>query len=169
MFTTLGLRCGHEEVFKPDEARIWESDLPGEASWLAAPFLPELDDDVLVLHQRRDRLQSALSLVRHGFFSEGDIYRRYAENWVPTGYGEAVDKALLFHDAWHALIEQGLRGRPHIGYQVEHLDEDLLRRICGFLGWIPSPAKIYSALRTDRSLHTNRQEEATWPFRGSSL
>jgi hypothetical protein len=66
----LGLRCGHEDVFGPRTRSFdgWHG-RDGDSSWLAAPFLGDLGD-ALVLHQTRHPLKVVRSLVGVRFFAD---------------------------------------------------------------------------------------------------
>lgn len=160
----MGLPCAHEWGFNLAGPLRWSDEYQGEASWLAAPFLRDLPQDVTVLHQRRDRVQAAVSLVRSGFFAEGDAYRLWAEEWLPDRDSpDPLARALGFHDAWHRLITDGLTDRIHISYRVEDLTEALLRRLCAFLGHIPTKPRLWDALTVSRSLNTNQEDSWTFP------
>ncbi len=66
----LGLRVGHEVVFDPRTRHFdgWQGQ-NGDSSWLAAPFLADLGD-ALVVHQLRHPLKVVRSLVGVRFFAD---------------------------------------------------------------------------------------------------
>ena len=70
LLTELGARTEHERVFDPFTTRFerWGRS-PGESSWLAVPFLDELPDDVVVLHQVRHPADVIRSLLGIEFFA----------------------------------------------------------------------------------------------------
>jgi hypothetical protein len=71
LLSAVGRQCGHEAIFRPDT-----DDVPatfrapvGDASWLAAPFIPRLPPATVVVHLVRDPLEVARSHLGIGFFS----------------------------------------------------------------------------------------------------
>ena len=71
LLSALEIECGHERVFTP-ETQVAPRDLGGltaDASWLAAPFLSDLPDGAVVLHQVRDPVAVVASLLGIRFFS----------------------------------------------------------------------------------------------------
>ena len=85
LLTRLGVPCGHEVLFNPHTrtGRVEFGDVPGDSSWLAAPFLHELGPDVAILHQVRQPLRMVRSWAGIGFFDDGPGFRRKyrSENW----------------------------------------------------------------------------------------
>lgn len=69
--TAAGLPCGHEIVFHPRVRRpMWSRWVPGEASWLAVPYLGRLGG-VTVVHQVRHPLDVIRSLCDIKLFDPG--------------------------------------------------------------------------------------------------
>lgn len=83
-----GVACGHEDVYTPHVAvgvnRPWWGRWQGDVSWLAAPRLDDIPDDVTVFRQTRDPRHTAASMVATGMF---DRVHRYG--WL-AAYQQAV-------------------------------------------------------------------------------
>ena len=88
LLTALGVPCGHERVFNPltlgkGDELLWPDASPGESSWLAAPFIPNLPEEVLILHQVRETVAMIRSKVRTRFFEVPTWYKSFAERVCP--------------------------------------------------------------------------------------
>lgn len=111
----LGLRFGHEVVFGPRTRAFpgWQGQ-HGDASWLAAPFLTQLGQDVLVHHQVRHPLKVVRSLVGVRFFADRNASFLHADDaWTRAKW--AVRQRL--EAAGH--VEESHKGpRPHKVYRA---------------------------------------------------
>lgn len=158
LFTAIGFPTGHELVYTYQEPVEWK--LPGESSWLAAPFLSDQPEDVVIFHQRRDPLLSAVSNVVRGFFTveAEQPWREFAEKWVTTiDSVSELERAMDFHQKWHQLIDGQLVDRTHVNYRVEDLDADLLIRLCHFFDFEPDRNTVIEALAAiPRNTNTDR-------------
>jgi hypothetical protein len=117
LLSGLGLRIGHEVVFGPRTRSFdgWRG-LNGDSSWLAAPFLADLDD-ALVFHQVRHPLKVVRSLVGIRFFAErtplflagDDLYTRakwqVRERLMAAGHVEHSDKGPRPHKVYRAFVD----------------------------------------------------------------
>lgn len=132
LFSTLGVRCGHEKVFGIAQA---SGDLPvdwtgadGDSSFLAVPFLPL--EDTVVLHQVRHPLEFTRSIVGIAFLSDHRrekpfptiIGRHAPEVYEPVG--EAPRAAMLWR-TWNTRAE----AHADITYRLEDFDVPLLMRL----------------------------------------
>jgi hypothetical protein len=109
----LGLRVGHEVVFGPATRGFdgWRAQ-HGDSSWLAAPFLDQIDD-ALVFHQVRHPLKVVRSLVGTRFFADrGSVFLHGDDAYTRVKW--AVRERLMA--AGH--VEQSAKGpRPHNVYR----------------------------------------------------
>jgi hypothetical protein len=112
----LGLRVGHEVVFGPRVRAFtgWHGQ-HGDSSWLAAPFLDQIDD-ALVFHQIRHPLKVVRSLVGVRFFADrgpaflhgDDAYTRakwaMRERLMASGHVEQSDKGPRPHKVYREYL-----------------------------------------------------------------
>ncbi|MDX1619822.1 MAG: hypothetical protein R3320_02450, partial [Nitriliruptorales bacterium] len=71
MLAAAGLTIGHERVFGPETERFSGfGGRDGDASWLAVPFVDQLPDEVVVVHQVRHPAAVVGSLLGIRFFAE---------------------------------------------------------------------------------------------------
>lgn len=112
----LGLRVGHEVVFGPRVRAFtgWHGQ-HGDSSWLAAPFLDQIDD-ALVFHQIRHPLKVVRSLVGVRFFADrgptflhgDDAYTRakwaMRERLMAAGHVEQSDKGPRPHKVYREYL-----------------------------------------------------------------
>jgi hypothetical protein len=176
LFRALGVRCGHENVFAPDEALgrrpvDWNG-YDGEASWLAAPLLPL--EDIVVLHQVRHPLDVIRSIVGIRFLGAQhsevavpfrNVVRRYApEVFAPNTEAE---RAALLWQIWNAKAEAWAA----LTYRLEDLDAELLHRLARLVELELSEEQAKSAVAsTPRDInHRRRDETVSWKAAGPVL
>ena len=160
-----GFDCLHERRFTPWEvvtdayrltSRPW-----GDASWLAAPFLPILPDSTKVFHVVREPLRTLNSIIGTGQIDWPDDYRtfiaRYCwgdENYWPTNV--ELD-AQTFWVRWNEMIEHS--GRVVMRFRVEDM-ATALRRITSELGMTEvteaDVANALAGIRTDVNTRRHR-------------
>jgi len=113
----LGLRFGHEEIFGPRSRSFvsWYGQ-NGDSSWLAAPFLDQVPE-ALIVHQVRHPLKVVRSLVgvkfladRGAAFLAGDdawtrIKWRTREKLLELGHVEESDKGPRPHKVYRAFVD----------------------------------------------------------------
>lgn len=141
VLTLAGLPCGHEAVFQPAKLLgateiVWPEDLPGESSWLAAPFVGCLPPGTVVLHQVREPVAVMRSHLRLGFFETPSPYLDHALRQFPElAEGSPARRALLFWVGWNRTVEAvaSLEGVPYFRYRLEDLDADLLLELARVL------------------------------------
>lgn len=159
VFSALGMACGHEKAISPGPKQysrtggIW-----GDASWLAAPLLPDFPKTTLVLHQLRDPVKSLDSMMTRrqirGKLKPGskaprgeytNFLKKYVDNWESDESPQ--ERLVRFWVEWHTRIESasGL-GLRYFRYRVEDINEDLLLSIAGQVGAAVSPEQVEEAL-----------------------
>src|SRR5260221_13550573 len=89
VLTALGCLTGHEDIFGPKKLRdaeeiLWPPNVPGDSSWLGAPYLDALPQGTVVLHQVREPVANVRSSLRIRFFRTPSWYRSFAEQHAPT-------------------------------------------------------------------------------------
>lgn len=64
-----GLGCGHQRVFTPWTLTGRDHDFSFESSWLAAPYIDEIENLTHIIHVVRDPAQVVSSFVKIGVFA----------------------------------------------------------------------------------------------------
>ena len=135
LLSAAGISTTWETAFKVNRRDALEV---GDASWLSAPFLSELPDDTVVLHQVRDPLRWLESWListahwphRHRQFvaEHSQIYR-----WERLPRPQADMRVWV---QWHRMIEAQVKdkGLPYLRYKVEELDLAKLEEIATLIG-----------------------------------
>jgi hypothetical protein len=167
LFGALGVRCGHEDVFGPDQGL---GDMPvewngydGDSSWHAVPFLPL--DDVVVLHQVRHPLEVIRSIAGIRFLARADLpnkatraVRRHApEVFEPDTEAE---RAAIMWRIWNQRAEE----HANFTYRLEDIGVSLVSHLCDLVGLNVSDDQVERALRdTPKNVNTrDRDENVSW-------
>jgi hypothetical protein len=84
---------------------------PAESSWLAAPFVDDLQSkfsDLLAVHLVRHPRDTIASLMTMQFFSRPSPYRDFARRHLPglAQYDDPLAKAAYFYVAWNRMIQE---------------------------------------------------------------
>lgn len=132
----LGIRTTHERVYTPDLipgdetslktiAERWQN-TDAECSWLAAPFIPYLPEDVIVLHQVRHPLKVIRCWASHRLLSKPAETSLYARRVMPELEGRGdVEGAATYWYSWNLMIEANLslsgRCSNTLRYRVENV------------------------------------------------
>ena len=118
LLTSAGVECGHEALFSFDgweaaQERMAESDLDADSSWLAVPFLDELDNNVTIVHLVRHPKPTIDSFRRIGFFNprmhrQHHHYAHFAQRHLPGAweYTNTRMRAAHYYYAWNRMIEE---------------------------------------------------------------
>ena len=133
VFEKLGIPCGHEEIFGYQYTKS-ERQLIGESSWLALPSLPELPEDIVLLHQTRHPLKVIRSNIRKGLLlvdpkikQVRNVYGRFAlRNLGLPKHSAGFHAYLLYWIQWNLMLEGMAETRPYFRYRVEDLHGDNL-------------------------------------------
>lgn len=126
----LGLKATHEKVFKPDldplqppspkeiNDRFEEAGSDIEVSWMAAPFLKQLPDDVEVWFQLRDPLKIVRCWKSHYIISVPNDCGRLIRRALPEcNHGSEFERSIQYVLGWNRLIESS--GRVKYKYRIE--------------------------------------------------
>lgn len=128
LLTSVGIPCGHEQVFGLDGMR----DTPYQAgsSWLAMPWLADLAADVRVIHLVRHPVKAISSLLTVRAL-QTEPYAAFIRRHVPrlVEWKTDADRATYYWLKWNQAVE------AHADYRhrVEDKPDDLWR----FLGISP--------------------------------
>ena len=136
LLTALGLPTGHEAIFNPVNLRgdevVWPEELPGESSWLGAPFLGCLPPETVVLHQVREPVAVVRSFLRIRFFETPSPYLDFAvEHFPELESGPPEERALRYWIGWNQLVELAteLGAGAYHRYRLEDVDAPLVEEI----------------------------------------
>lgn len=131
VLTTHGLRCGHENVFRPLAANINWRNYQADSSWLAVAHPDQLARHPVV-HCIRNPLHVARSYLRINFFSctpkKVTKHLRQAQRLVPEICKEdlsALDKFSLFY----AFCMRRAMKWADFTYKTEDMNADVLAAI----------------------------------------
>jgi len=173
VLTFLGCLTGHEDIFGPaklDDAEeiVWPAEVPGDSSWLGAPYLDALPRGTLVLHQVREPVANARSSLRIRFFSTPSWYRSFAEQHAPTLLlGSEPERCLRYWLEWNRMAERA-RTMPELEYsryRLEDIDRDVVAEICLRLGLeatLPRIDEVLAQMPRDYNTRGDKSKDAEW-------
>jgi hypothetical protein len=184
LLTSLGWPCGHEAVFgtgglgvarriisgelEPENSPISKNGtilsdghrLVGDSSYMAAPFLSEVD--ATVIHLVRNPIKVVGSLVGGLFRNFSNpfpthfedlpghiLYERFIYEHLPE-LGEEMtqlDRGCLFYLRWNEMVEAS--GRVDLFHRVED-PPDRVRKLLGSSGWCYSDERCNSFSESSR-------------------
>lgn len=179
VLTSAGLVCTHEYLYRHDWGEsAWKERRPpvkpdgwiGEASWLAAPYLDQLPQDVFVLHQVRHPLKSLRCMLYTGILdSELDTVAQYVRQVLPEcRLGSAVERACRYLYLWNERVENFGRQNPHryIRCRVEDLHSNCLAWVLARAGIDCNEDSLYKAFEStpkdQASCGHNHDWELVW-------
>jgi hypothetical protein len=162
LFRAMEIPCGHESIYTPLGPQDWTI-RRADSSWLAAPFLKDLQ--ATVIHLVRNPLDVLNSFMGIGFFDdeadEHGHYRQFAELHCPEAFTEdtPLERACRFIVLWNAKIE------PHrdVLVRVEDMRPAVMRELMHLVG---SDAAIdfveanFDKVPTD--INSRRRATYTW-------
>lgn len=162
LLQTMGVRCGHENVFGPNEALngghpTWDR-YQGDSSWMA--IVSVLTGDEIILHQTRHPLAVVRSLVGIGLLRDeaASTYTDVVRSRVPEVFalsGEAQRAAALWK-VWNEMIEE----RATLRYRVEDAAE-AIPLVCDSLGIKMRRRRIDEALKgVSRTTNSRARDES---------
>lgn len=146
LLSAAGLQCGHEQAFgfrklwsevgwrleRNDREGVW-----GDSSWLAAPFLDQVPEDVAIIYQMRNPLDTIRSIIRQNLTTEPYVKPgQFAWEQTPNlrGSDSVSDVMVKFWCGWHERIQAALRNRDNVyAIRVEDWDGDAVWRLAGHL------------------------------------
>jgi len=178
LLTRIGIPCGHEHLFRPSnllgKAQLdWPPTIPGDASWLAAPFVEALPEGTVVLHQVREPVQVVRSFLRIRFFEEPSPYREFVETVCPDlSSGTPFERACTYWVQWNQLAERAatIPGLAYRRFRLEDVDEDLLFEIVQLIGRGVERAALAEALREHpRDVNTRGSKERDGEVSAASM
>ena len=178
VLTALGCLTGHEDIFGPAKLRdaeeiLWPPEVPGDSSWLGAPYLDALPKGTIVLHQVREPVANVRSSLRIRFFKTPSWYRSFAEQHAPALLaGSEPERCLCYWLEWNRMAERA-RTMPELEYfryRLEDIDPEIVGEICLRIGLSATPARIAEVLaQLPRDINTRGDKSQDGDWRWSEL
>ena len=150
VFNELAIRCGHEVVFDhrsaPSEAWDVRTDLVGDASWCAVPYLANFGG--VVFHQMRDPLRVLSSWLAVGLFTAPVTVTHQSSLKFLDRHFERGQDGFAALVRW--IVEWNERCEPyaHMRWNIEDLDAETLARATRLIGHPRPAAQCQVALAT---------------------
>jgi len=160
LLTSAGVLCTYEKIFnlryKVDENEITNSiqffsqearkPIIAEASWMAAPFIDNSAlENTIIIHAVRRPIEVVSFLIKSGFFegrpvSKSYPYYAFIVEHLPelAKIKGQVLRAVYYYVYWNRKIENALKDRKGIFYQVE-----MRRKLLDLLGIVVRGKKLY--------------------------
>jgi len=173
VLTALGCLTGHEDIFGPKKLReadeiLWPPDVPGDSSWLGAPYLDALPAGTVVLHQVREPVANVRSSLRIEFFRTPSWYRSFAEQHAPTLLlGSEVERCLRYWLEWNRMAERA-KTKPELDYfryRLEDIDREIVAEICLRIGLdvtLPRIDEVLAQMPRDYNTRGDKTQDAEW-------
>lgn len=151
LLNSLGIPCGHECIFtnkgfdsknkKNSKAAIWcgekneFQDLRAESSYMACPFIKDLNPETQIIHLVRNPFDVVASFV-YGlkyfqFNKPSNSYENFIYHHLPVLKEnlEPIERAVTYYIQWNEMIEFNSFGKKYIKHQVEDGNKKLLDKI----------------------------------------
>ncbi len=173
VLSALGRQTGHEEIFEPKklqdaEELLWPPEIPGESSWLGAPYIDALPAGTVVLHQVREPVANVRSSLRIHFFRSPSWYRSFAEQHAPSLLvGSEAERCMRYWLEWNRMAERA-REKPQLEYfryRLEDIDGEVVAQICRCIELDVTAgriAEVLAQLPRDYNTRGNKQHDGDW-------
>ena len=148
VFNELGIRCGHEVVFDhrtvPNGQWDVRTNLKGDASWCAVPYLSEFKGTIF--HQMRDPLRVVSSWLAIGLFTAPNLsVHKTSLQFLSKHFGrvpQGIEALTWWVVEWNERCER----YAHMQWNIERLDPSVLSEATKLLGCRRSEAECRAAL-----------------------
>jgi hypothetical protein len=156
LMSNLGLACGHERIFNiwricgigeltEPMVNFFEADSKqGDASFLSIPYLNQLPEGTVILHQVRNPLEVIRSHMGIRFFADPpvpsiylanehaqilDFLRKHSPEMFQTD--SEIARCMRYWYFWNRIAEEAKSNASltYLRYRVEDIDPALMRRI----------------------------------------
>lgn len=137
-------------------------------SWLAAPFLSYLPNDVVVWHQLRHPLKSLRCWSGGSMFSNGNHSCQFVHKMFPEcGEGSDLERSIRYCILWNTMVEHSYQDRNYLRFRVENLTPEYLQRLLKESGVQhideEQLAEAFSQIGTNKGSCQHKDEnEITW-------
>ena len=168
VFSRLDLPCGHESVCGPNGFNPKRSNMAGDSSALAVPFLSEFDG--LVFHQLRHPLDFMWSMTfSTGLFVKNHAWGDFLLRHCPSAakFQEGPDPTYAWAEEfwidWNAQIRSS---HPDLTWKIEDFGSSQVEDSLVLLGESRSREEITEALGMSKRYnpHTPDEERPVVPF-----
>ena len=170
LLNELGVKCGHESIFKPDTKNVDFRDYSGDSSWLAAPFISKFDSNIMVFHQVRDPILVVRSFVGMGFFDDEPDKSHYPylkfirQTKEVSQLGSVIERALFHWVSWNKYVENeaAADNLRYYRYQIEELTPMLIKdNILSLIGCEKTLDEIENAINKISKKTNRRQRDSS--------
>jgi hypothetical protein len=178
-----GIWCGHEKVFGPWSGVLHLQDpfavhprMPGDSSFMAAPYLDRLRKGDWVFHQVREPVAVIRSHMGIRFFADPFVpskdlagshryYLAIIKEFLPDLFEsrDELARCARYWIEWNEAIEHSAAklGLNYLRYRIEDFDLPLMKRINKLVGSPVGQKALASALRTvSRSTNARTRAKA---------
>jgi len=160
VLSKLGMGCGHQRAIKAQKPGIpAKLPVPAESSAFAAPYVMDIPESWLIIHQVRHPLKVVESLIRlrHLPSQNNQVGNNFYAKHAPSckRYDRHADQALALWIAWNVLI---LKAEKRQNYRRHRLEDgaEPWERYCVELGLTWKPG-IFKQVRTNEGSSGNPQ------------
>jgi len=146
----LGISCSVEKGINDWWAMLdveTENRIEGDCSWFAAPYLDYFNNSTIILHQTINPSKFIEEAEQSNLFKnwETDYLHSHKTDFSANKFikyqgrewgwpNDTKGRIEMFYLKWNLLIEAKSQGKKYMRYQVEEFGNDLLERICWFIG-----------------------------------
>lgn len=151
LFNSIGIPCSHECLFTNlgyvennkinSNAAIWCNEpedfdlIEAESSYMAAPFLANLDDKIQIIHMIRHPIDVISSFLNGLSYFKSSSPRNPYEEFIyfhlPSlkGCPTPIERAAEYYLQWNQMIEYNSFGKKYILHRVEDGNKSLLQKL----------------------------------------
>jgi len=177
LLSSAGLPCGHEAIFRPTSyeqamRQLWNTELQGDSSWMAAPFLDrEIAKGAVIIHLIRHPQQVIESAYDLGSFQSENLagFSQFNIQHLPSlrQFDKPLDKIGHRYVWWNRMIEDKVAGRDCVRFYVDRQEPIELLRELDKRELIDLSTVDISRLYNNRSYNsrgTHRHKIGLWDF-----
>ena len=189
LMSALGLACGHERIFniwrvcgiqnfsEPMKAFYEPDAKQGDASFISIPYLDQLPEGTVVLHQTRNPLDVIRSHMGMRFFADPYVPSMYLANEHPQileflrrhcpvilEADTEVGRCMRYWYYWNRIAENAQANSRliYLRYSVEEIDIALLKRILHMIASDNPEPNLQDALDLISKNTNTRPRDASW-------
>lgn len=139
LFTRCGLPCTHQSTYT-ERNRAPNPDYQGKkgaSSAFAAPYVNEINDDTLIIHQVRNPERVIASLIKNRHLvtqKQNDATKRYVEHVDLSGCDTYAEQAAALWVRWNNLVLQAEKRKNYILHRVEDYNAEFVMAVGESLG-----------------------------------
>lgn len=191
LLSELGLPCGHERIFNiwrvygigdltdPMTAFFETESKQGDASFLSIPYLDQLPEGTVVLHQVRNPLEVIRSHMGIRFFADPYVPSMYLANEHPqimdffrthapqiVHANTEIERCMRYWYYWNRMAErtEDSSGFTYMRYRIEDVDLALMKRIVATITNDSKESELSNALDMIAKNTNTRPRDTSWTW-----